>query len=355
MRNFQVITGKDSYQTWDSTISKLPLSLQDSYFEHQYVNLQNETNHSLAALFVYESGEYFYTNPFIIRTIESICGELLHVPIIDLESPYGYGGPISTSHDSKFIYEADKAFLSWCKEIGVVSEFLRFHPLLCTQNFAGAGTEVEFNRLTYSITINESTSPIQHFKGTARNRVRGALQSGLYVQEINLKDNIAQFKTLYLAAMERKGALSFYNFSNLYFEKLTHYDPEKLLLLSVNDSVGIISMGLFLVGPNGMHYHLGASYNRSRHSGAFNLLMSYAVELAMKKNLKWIHLGGGLSNNESDTLSRFKRTISDSSHEYFTGKRLHRPDVWNSARNKLVNHNADSETDNYFQSYHLHP
>ena len=351
----QVITENNGFYGWDEALSQLPISLRDPYYEKSYINLDCLKERTKAALFTYESGEHFYVLPFLIHKIESICGYSLKTPIIDLETPYGYGGPISTTHDSKFILKADTAFRNWCNEIGVVAEFLRFHPLLGTHDFAGKDVSIEQNRTTYSIIINKLIPPIEHFRGTARNRVRGAIKNGLYVQEVDLKNGIPQFKQLYLDLMNQKEASDTYRFSDNYFNGLALYDPQDLILLAVSDTQGILSMGLFLVGPSGMYYHLGASLNRPSHSGAFNLLMNSAVEFAIKKNLKWIHIGGGLSSDGSDSLAHFKRTISNSSQQYYIGKRLHRPEIWREAHNELRKHKDNFNFQDKFLEYHFFP
>lgn len=355
MTKSQVITEDNDFHGWEEALSQFPISLRDPYYEKNYVTLDSLKDRTKAALFTYESGEHFYLLPFLIHKIESICGDSLKKPIIDLETAYGYGGPISTTHDHRFVLEADTAFRNWCNEIGVVAEFLRFHPLLGTHDFAGKDVSVELNRTTYSITINSLIPPIENFRGTARNRVRGAIKNGLHVQELELENGIPQFKHLYLDLMNQKNASRNYNFSDHYFDGLSLYSPQDMILLAVNDTHGILSMGLFLVGPNGIYYHLGASVNRPSHSGAFNLLMNSAVEFAIKKNLKWIHIGGGLSSDGSDSLAHFKRTISNTSHQYYIGKRLHRPEIWREAHSKLRKYQDKSSIQDKFLEYHLFP
>src|SRR5262245_31767944 len=50
--------------------------------------------------------------------------------ITDIQSPYGYGGPLSNCDDAPFLGMADDRFQLWARENSVVAEFLRFHPLI---------------------------------------------------------------------------------------------------------------------------------------------------------------------------------------------------------------------------------
>lgn len=350
-----MIYGRDNPDSWNDAVSLFPDIMIDSYYDLKYFQLYAKRGFTDPILFVYESQGAVYISPFLLHTIISIEGFQLPNPILDLETAYGYGGPIATTHNREFLYEANKAFVNWCQQAGITGEFIRFHPILRSHEFSGLNTIIEKNRTTYSITIQPKLPAIEHFHGTARNRARGALKNNLYVHELSIKDDISNFKSLYLETMNRVNANTFYLFSDEYFTRLSNFGDDKLKMVAVSDSEGIHSIAVFLIGKNGIHYHLGASSSRKTHSGAFNLLMMHAVELGLLLKLKWVHLGGGKSSDGTDSLSHFKRTLSDTTHDYYIGRRLHQPDVWQRAHGKLHELNLSIGSSPKFFEYHFYP
>jgi len=81
-----------------------------------------------------EGGEVVFA--LILREIEGESGRR------DAITPYGYGGPVGAGPEPpiEHFYEL---YESWCRSAGVVSTFIRFHPLFANQRQAQAGIHVE--------------------------------------------------------------------------------------------------------------------------------------------------------------------------------------------------------------------
>ena len=47
----------------------------------------------------------------------------------DIEPLLGYSGPITNSHDTSFIESALKIYSTWCVQVGIVAELIRFNPI----------------------------------------------------------------------------------------------------------------------------------------------------------------------------------------------------------------------------------
>ena len=350
-----VMSGEACFSSWSHLFSDLPKHLQDSYYDWEYVHLYEVPDRTTPMLFVYRDNDKTLLIPFLKHRITSILGCLLTDPINDIETPYGYGGPLSTTNDVKFIQNAHSAFLGWARDSKITAEFVRFHPILCTERFASVDMAVERIKSTYSITIDREVVALDHFRGTARNRIRGALKNGLYSHEIPIEDGMQSFQKLYLNSMQRLHAEKFYTFSSEYFERLAKMPQDKLRMLAVSDADGILSMAIFLKSSKGMHYHLGANSERKVHSGSFNLLFCQAVDVALQEELGFIHLGGGLLSDDSDSLSRFKRTISNTSHNYFIGRRVHNLENWREAQSRLSSERSPQRTMPRLLEYHFYP
>ena len=120
---------------WIGILKELPIELRDVYFYPDYVGLNCSNKNSQAYLFVYKKNEKIWINPFI-KVKTPIHAKNVNKIFYDLETPYGYGGPISNSNDYKFINDGNKKFLDWVKDSNILAEFIRFHPLFDTNHFA---------------------------------------------------------------------------------------------------------------------------------------------------------------------------------------------------------------------------
>jgi hypothetical protein len=354
MSETHIFTSK-SVSSWSEVLKKLPKHLQDSYYNWEYANLYEVSERTSAMLFVYSASENLYINCFLKHKITSIKGQSLAKPIYDIETPYGYGGPLSTTQNEKFIADANSVFLDWARESQITAEFVRFHPILRTNVFAGSEMHISKDRTTYSVKLDSDISALEHFKGTARNRIKGALKYGIRAIEIPIEQGIPLFKSLYLDSMKRLKADDYYRFTDEYFVRLGSMPHDKLKLLASYDDLGILSSAIFLVDQNAMHYHLGANSERKAHSGSFNLLIYHAVSMGLTQNLKWVHVGGGRSSDGSDSLSQFKRTITNSSHDYFIGRRIHNLETWQAAQALLFSDRHSQENEGKLLEYHFHP
>lgn len=283
-------------------------------------------------LFVFDSGSQIFASVFLLRTLTTIGGQALDCPIIDLESPHGYAGPIVTTRDRTFLALAHDAFLGWCADVGVTAEFVRFHPIHQNHELAGPRMKVELNRTTFSITVDSTKSSLDHFDSKGRNMVRRALAGGLASEVIDPSSAMNEFRFLYTETMRRVGADPDYLFTDNYFRRLAEFPPGSIQMLGLRDAKGVHTMGIFLTEGRGMHYHLSATRSNERVPGSTNLLICKAIELANATGRSWLHLGGGLRSTGDDSLSRFKESISDTRHNYFVGKRIHRPATWERAQ-----------------------
>ena len=100
----------------------------------------------------------------------------------DLETPYGYGGPLV---DGTFPVNSQQAFinqlLEYCKSKNIVSQFIRFHPLL--------NNHKEFNEITDNKYLHDTifmdTSSVDlifsNMDSKNRNMIRKAKKAGVQV------------------------------------------------------------------------------------------------------------------------------------------------------------------------------
>jgi hypothetical protein len=228
----------------------------------------------------------------------------------DITSAYGYGGPLGTG-------DWRSEFRGACRERGVVSEFIRFHPLL--QNQRGL-EDVDLRPVQETVTVDtrlDDEHLLAQMQPTARNKLRKAQRRGVRVQESR---QLGRFCDLYNQTMQRAHADEAYLFDAAYFDGLDRLG-DRLLMLDAG-----CAAALFICGGGAMHYHLSGSTAEGRRDAATNLLLWEAMQHARARGLHTLHLGGGL--RPGDALATFKQSVGAGRALYVQGRAIHDPDAY---------------------------
>jgi hypothetical protein len=266
--------------------------------------------------FVYQSGGESFYHAFHTEAVHGITA-------IDVQSPYGYGGPVATTTDAHFLSEAWTEYHQWCQENDVLVEFMRFHP--CLENWRFFSGEVWYDRDTVWLDLSR-TAVMDGYAVRSRTAVRKAVASGVKCEWVAAESFLEEFPQLYLAAMNRLGASDAYRFSDAYFTKLVATSPVWMGLCRKGATV--VSGAIFLVGESLVEYHLSASSELGRTLAATNLLIHRAAERAQSEERSALHLGGGNDSSPDNTLLFFKRGFSKLTAEFKIGRRIHQPSAY---------------------------
>ena len=317
---------------WLDIISRFPVEYQDIYFHPDYVSLNCNKNNSEGFLFYNRDKDNIWINPFIKIKSPSFINFNKH-NYYDIETAYGYGGPISNKLDNNFIKESNKKFLLWVNSNNIVSEFVRFHPLFDTTYYTSSEFEILDNRITCSLDLNKvNDDNISPFKSKVKNMIKKALKTTETSISHDKKDFI-HFRELYLDLMMNKEAEKETLFSSLYFEKLFNLILENGFMSVVkNKNLEIIAIGVLKKKKKSCHYHLSASRHYD-YPGVNNLIIYNAALHAKKNKFDILHLGGGNINNQDDKLFKFKNSMSTNNHKYYIGKRINNMDVYKKLKN----------------------
>jgi hypothetical protein len=251
-------------------------------------------------------------------------------PFFDIQSPYGYGGPLSTTLDPRFLREAWAAYVQWCTSQEVAIEFMRFHPMAQNWKYYGGLTKVV--RQTVSIPL--STADLAATYSTrCRTSIRKANKNGLVIEWTSPQRFLETFPELYRQGMDALGARREYYFGNSYFEAICALAQARC---AVCVSEGYIIAGaIFFEGPTTWEYHLSASSERGRILCAANLLIHEAATMAQLSGARFLYLGGGLTSRPDDSLFFFKSGFSKCYMEYRIGSQIHNADAYHSLTEKF--------------------
>jgi len=307
---------------WNEYLKCFKPSETDIYFTKEYHRLHEENGDGKALCFVYREDSSIAMYPFIMNEIK---GYALTVEYYDIESVYGYSGPISNSKEEKFLSNFENAFLEYCNKNNIVAEFIRFHPLINNFSIFKKNIEVIHNRKTVYLDVEKDINSIweQDITSKNRNMIRKAEKNGL---NVIVNKEYRAFRNIYKLTMDKVSADSYYYFNDGYFNYIKKYDNFTLMNVMYKDIV--IASSIFMIYGEYFHYHLAGSLKEYLNLAPNNLLLWEAIKIAHSLDAKLMHFGGGLSNSESDNLFKFKSSFSNKLADYYIGKRIHNKSIY---------------------------
>ncbi len=312
-----------SDENWNLMLKEMPINMQDIYYTSEYYKMHELNGDGTSKLFYYEDNEGnkgLY--PFMLNKIQ---GYDLHEDYYDIETAYGYGGPIVNSKKESFLKEFEEAFLNFCKDNNVVAEFVRFHPLIKNESIFKTNIQVLHNRTTVYLDLTKGIEAIwnEDIKSKNRNVIRKAEKNGLTV-EIN--HDYETFKAIYTKTMSKVDAGDYYYFDDKYYESIKEKD--NYVLLNVKREDKVIAAAIFMGLGDYFHYHLAGSLREELKYSPNNLLLWEAIKYAASNGYKKMHFGGGLTDSLEDNLFKFKSSFSKEHTDFYIGKRVHNQEIY---------------------------
>lgn len=306
----------------------------DIYYTSDYYRMYEKNGDGKGKLFIYKEGHNIVLYPFMIN---EIVGYNLDKKYYDIETAYGYGGPITNNYEEEFLQNFENAFLKFCNENHIVSEFIRFHPLLKNEKIFSKNINILHNRITVYLDLTKGIERIwdEDIKSKTRNMIRKAEKNGLKVEVSNDYDI---FKDIYSKTMNKVEASNYYYFDEKYYKQMEGSD--NYILLKVMKENITIASAIFMKYGDYFHYHLAGSLEDYLKFAPNNLLLWEAIKFAYKSGAKTFHFGGGLSDSLDDNLFKFKSSFSKNTADFFIGKRVHNKDIYEYLINQWESRNG---------------
>jgi ribosomal protein S18 acetylase RimI-like enzyme len=292
---------------WETVIRA---ARHDVYHLQGYVALCAEQEGGQPRALYVTEGERAMLLPLVVRRIPGGG--------FDAISPYGYPGPVGIgTDDPAFLRLALVAGLQVLRDAGLVSAFIRLHPLLNPSPPAAVGTIVRHGD-TVSIDL---TLPGDALWAQTRLNHRRDISRALKLGYIAYMDedwrHLQAFKDLYRATMARRKASQFYFFDDAYFDGLRSALGERLHLCVVEKDGIIAAAGLFTETSGIVQYHLSGTGDEFRLVQPTKLMMHFMRSWAKDRGNEVLHLGGGVGG-EDDSLLLFKLGFSPVRHTFAT-------------------------------------
>jgi hypothetical protein len=286
----------------------------DVYHRPGYVGIEAERLGGEAVAFVAVDQDRHWAVPLLLRPIPG-TGRF------DASSPYGYPGPISDapSTDALFFEDGLASLAEALDDLGVVSCFLRLHPLLSPplESFKRAGLLIVHGP-TVVIDLSRSEEELwTALRGNHRTQVRRAHRAGVVAAEDVGWKRLDEFVAIYWATMERVGASKQYYLTHDYFDALRRSLGESAHLLVVSRDDELLAGGIYTECDGIVQYHLGATASEHLRLNPAKVMFDHATRWARRRGNQWLHLGGGVGGVE-DALFHFKAGFSPLRRTYAT-------------------------------------
>lgn len=335
-------------EKWDTELKSM--DTRDIYYFLDYCRLYQLLGDGDPYLFVYthgKNGKVIY--PFLKRKVKS---GLLSENYFDVTTPYGYGGTVYSSDDVALLRGFRSAFHHYCAEENIVSEFIRFHPLMKNEAEMSHFMDVQYVRDTVNVDLTRE-DPFAHFHPSHRRNVRKAKRGNLTFEVLEAENAISEIDTfvkLYYETMRKNEAQPYYFFPKTYFEQLIKNLSQNVMMGVVRAEEGIVSAGLFLYEGEYLHYHLGCSDREYLRMAPNNLLFHEVALWGKQRGLKYFHLGGGYRNN--DSLFQFKLGFNPSGKlPFYVGKMVHIQGVYDELIRLWRKNNTKQMHTDFFPQY----
>lgn len=312
----------DAYsEKWDFYLSKFGEEKLDIYYTKEYCRLY-ETSISKAYLFVYKDENKIGLYP-VMKTL--IIGYKEVRDYYDIETPYGYGGPLVNTNKEEFIHKFEEEFMYFCVNNRIIAEFIRFHPVFKNEAIFKKNIDVMFNRNTILVELDKGIDRIwnEDISSKNRNMIRKAEKNNL---KIEITKDYKSFMNIYDKTMEKVHASLFYYFDEEYYKNIIDIHDTSIFNVKFNDE--IIASSIFMKYNKHFHYHLSGSKKEYLKYAPNNFLLWEGIKYACEKKCDDFHLGGGTDNSLDNSLFKFKKSFSKNTNKFFIGKRVHNKQIY---------------------------
>jgi lipid II:glycine glycyltransferase (peptidoglycan interpeptide bridge formation enzyme) len=322
----------------------------DIYFEPNYGKLYENIENGNLIIYEYKCSSGTVRNMFIKREIPILIENRRYYDIL---TPYGYGGPIIidtiNGKEQELIQNYSNDFKKYCEQENIVSEFIRFHPVIGNSNIFKDIYTPQYIRNTLGTDLKNFADPIQsEFSKNCRKNIRQALNKGLSYKITKAPNNLGNFEEIYYSNMDRKKANKYYYFEDEYFNNCLNSFRENILLSEVIYENKTIAAGFSFIYNKIIHMHLSGTLNEFLYLSPAYIIRYGITRWGIENGYELIHHGGGLTNSSDDTLYNFKKNFAQNTEfKFYIGKKIWNENIYNTLCTKT---DKSNDTD-FFPAY----
>ena len=293
-------------EQWDAVVRSF--ADYDTYWLSGYVKAFWLHGDGDPLLFHYDGGKTRGINVVMKRDIANdahFIGKLPKNTFFDFATPYGYGGWIIEGDDTAQLFSE---YENWLKNNGIVSEFVRFHPMI--MNHVKCADYYDVVQLGEVVHMDLSSPECiwENIISKNRNVIRKAVKNGVKIYNGRFPEIFEIFTEIYNQTMDKDGADSYYYFKKEFYDSLLDDLPYNSQVFYAQVDNKVIAASVILAANGRMNYHLSGSVREYGSLAPTNLLLYKAALWGNANGYKSFYLGGGVGSGE-DNLFKFKRAF----------------------------------------------
>ena len=263
----------------------------------------------------------------------------------DFATPYGYGGWIIEGEQFEKLFET---YREWLQNNGIISEFVRFHPMIQNQEKCiGFYDVVQLGEVVH-MDLSSPEEIWQNIISKNRNMIRKAQKNDIKIYNGRFPDIYEKFRVIYNETMDKDEAEEYYYFKERFYTSVLEDLPQNAQVFWAEKDNKVIAASIMLSANERMNYHLSGSLREYSSLAPTNLLLYNAALWGNANGYKTLYLGGGVGSSE-DSLFKFKRAFYKGNlMHFYIGKRIYDNEKYDELT--LMRGTIDNE---YFPKYRI--
>ncbi len=271
------------------------------------------------------------------------AGRIPENTFFDFATPYGYGGWLIEGKNADGLFRLYEEKL---RRDGIISEFVRFHPMLHNHSACDAYYDVLGLGEVVHIELSSPEIVWNNMSSKNRNVIRKAVKNGVRIYNGRFPAIFERFREIYNGTMDRDSAEAYYYFDQSFYTSVLEDLPRNAQVFWAEKDGVVIAASIVLAANGRMNYHLSGSLREYSSLAATNLLLYQASLWGCEHGFRTFYLGGGVGSGE-DSLFKFKRAFYKGDlNRFYIGRKIFDRDTYD----MLVGMRAPSES-GFFPKY----
>ena len=343
----QVFTLNES-DKWDEIVKSF--SKHDVYYLSGYTKAFYIHGDGEPLLFYYDNKNVRAINVVMKRDVskdKKFSGLINENEYFDLTTPYGYGGWLIEGDGE--LTELFTEYKNWCKDNSIISEVIRFHPVLNNVEAVRDVYDVMDLGKTIAIDLRDKDYIWNNYSAKNRNVIRKAIKNNVEIKTGRSKELFKEFVSIYEKTMNHDDADDYYYFSEEFYDSILTDLKDHAVIYYAQYEEKVIAASIMLMCNGYLSYHLSGQLFEYRTLCATNHLLDTTAKWGSDNGYKYLHLGGGVGSRE-DNLYSFKKAFNykNEGFQYSIGRMIFDDEKYNA----LVEMRKGSELrENFFPLY----
>lgn len=336
----------DESMKWDAVVKSF--ANYDVNYMSGYARAFQIHGEGEPVLVYYDDGETRAMNVVMKRDIAlspAFKDKLPQDTYYDLSTPYGYGGFWIEGKGRQVV---NAAYDDYCRDMGYVSEFVRFHLYGDCQNCFNGTVETHAHNIVRDLDLSFEQIE-KDFEHKVRTNIRRACSSGLEIEFDPEGRRIDDFLDIYYDTMDRTGAEKDFYFSKEFFNVLNQMQDQHVFIHVLYEQK-VISSELVLYGTENCYPFLCGTRQEYFNLRPYDYLKYESFKWAKEKGLKRAILGGGYGCD--DGIYKFKKSFAPHGVcDYYIGKKIFNSEVYDRLVDLRKDGNQESFQTTFFPAY----